>query len=365
MRKLIIAVLTILFICLGCLTSYRVFYGQTQIVEFQFPLHRKWVFEADGQIRSTPVIYNQRVIVRTFDTLYVVDSLTGNLIWSYTLPKDLAPAPPIIQDDIVVVTHDSGITALSLTTGKLLWEFLDRNTRSTAFAAISNQDVVVVVDSFVLIRDIRTGELLWEIKNPYSRAGAIVALDEASNLIVVFGDQIREYDIITGKLLRNNLTERWSLLSGLYEENILYLERLEGGLVAYDLDKQEILWRREDLSLASYPPTKHQDVLFVGTGSSPPVAINALTGETLWETKELWRHDDYQTPLIIDKTEYIRSLFGSKIYALDVDDGSLIGSIKLGIPGLDFANVDYSLGPVQAGELIVFPTGDQLLAYGR
>lgn len=366
MRKLTILVLAGLFICLGCFfVSYRVIYSQNQIVEHQFPLHRKWIFEAEGQIRSTPVINNQQVFVRTFDTIYAVDSLNGDLIWSYTLPKDLAPSPPIIQDDIVVATHDSGTTALSLMTGKLLWEILDRNTRSTTFAATSNQDVVVIVDNSILIRDIKTGELLWEIKNPYSRAGAIVALDKAGNLLVVFRDQIREYDVQTGTLLSVNLTERWSLLSGLYEENMLYLERLEGGLVAYNLDEQDILWRREALSLASYPPTKHQDVLFLGTGSSSPMAINALTGETLWEAKELWRYDDYQKPLIVNKTEYIRGLFARKIYALDVDDGSLVGSIKLGVPGLDSANVDYSLGPVQYDDLIIFPVGNKLLAYGE
>jgi outer membrane protein assembly factor BamB len=184
-------------------------------------------------------------------------------------------------------------------------------------------------------------------------------------LYVVFADQIRNFNFDTGELIWQNDTQQWSLQNGILDDNMLYLERRKDGVAAYNLTKQHLEWERDDLFLTDYPPTKYKDTLFIGSRDSVPVAIEALTGRTLWEAVEL-SEDNYQTPLIFDDTVYIRGLFQKKIYALNPDNGNLIGFIKLGIPDIGFStNASYSLGPVQAGEIIIFPAGNRLLAYER
>jgi outer membrane protein assembly factor BamB len=304
--------------------------------------------------------------VRTTDTLYAIDGSTGDLIWSYLLPKGWSVAPPIIQNDIVVVTHNNGVTAFNFITGELLWEELGSSRGSLAFPASSNDKFVVIIDNDVIIRDVETGKLLWKIENPYSRSNALVGLNtDAGYLYVAFRDQIRSYDLKTKSQLWNNLTEGWLLKSGLFDRSILYLERKEGGVSAYNLETQEILWRRTDLSLADYPLTQYKGVLFIGTQGSAPVALNALTGEILWISEGVWDYDNYQTPLIIDQTVYIRGLFSKRIYALNKNNGKLIGYVSLGLPDIFSSNSDYSLGPVQSGKLIIFPADNKLLAYGK
>lgn len=365
MRKLTKFFLIVLLFCAICVIVFVWFsVEQKQIVSYQLPLQQKWVFETDAEIGTTPVIYNDQVLVRTRYKLYAVNASTGHLTWSYSWPRDQHEDPPIVQDDIVIITHSEGTTALRLTTGELLWEMLDKSTRVDALPVAANENVVIIVDNFILIRDIKTGVLLWKIKNPYARSNAIVVLSN-KNLYVVFEDQIRNYDVNTGKLLWNKKTEEWSLRNGLLNDDIFYLERNEEGISAYSLKEQRVLWSRNDLALSGYPITKYKNVLFIGTSGNAPVAIKAQTGETLWEAEGVWNYDNYQTALIFDKIVYIRGLFQNKIYALNMDNGTVIGYIRLGAVDIISTNAAYSLGPVKYDTLMIFPVDNKLLAYGK
>jgi glucose dehydrogenase len=338
--------------------------SQDQVVAREFPGQQKWVFEAESQIRSTPIINNGRVLIRTNRKLYSLDASNGDLKWSVSIPKDWHVAPPLIQDGIIIVSHPEGVNAFRLATGELIWQTNDMNIRNEAFLAASNEEVVILVNASVFILDITTGELLRKIENPYGRMSALVALDD-NQLYVVFRDQIRSYDIETGELHWSIPTEEWSLQSGLFDSSILYLKRRENGISAYSTSEKRVLWRRDDLFISDYPLTKHQNFLFIGSRGSAPVAIDASTGETLWEAEGVWNYDVYQTPLVVDNIVYIRGLYQEKIFALSIDDGKVIGFVDLGLPNIISANADYSLGPVTYDDLIIFPVGEKLLAYGK
>lgn len=367
MRKLTLILLSmILLTCIssaGCLALYLYYEGQ--ITNYQFPTTPKWEFEADGLIGTTPVVYKNFVLFRTYYHLYAVDTDTGEEKWSYFVPIDNHPDPPLVQDDIVIFTHVKGTTALDVNTGEVLWDVFDDNTRVDTVPIVSNQGVVVIVDKDILVRDLETGELLWQVQNPYGRSNSVVGLDN-DNLFIAFRDEIRSYDIRTGELLWRNATVEWDLgpgISGLFVGNIWYLELREEGLAAYNLDERKILWKREDVSTNYYPLTQYENTLFPSTRGAVPIALDAKTGETLWEANDLPGYDNYQTPLIFDNTVYIRGLFREKIYALDINTGNLIGYVSLGLPDIISNNASYSLGPVQYDESIIFPAGNKLLAY--
>jgi outer membrane protein assembly factor BamB len=205
------------------------------------------------------------------------------------------------------------------------------------------------------------------VKNPHGRSNAVVGLD-GNTLYVAFRDEIRGYDIETGELIWRESTIEWALgpgISGLFTRDVWYLEPREGGLAAYCLDEKKILWWRADLTPKHYPITQYENTLFISTRGEVPVALDAATGETIWEATDLRGYDDYQTPLILDGKVYTRGLFLRRIYALEIDSGTLIGYISLGLPNVVSNNASYSLGPVQYDGSIVFPAGSKLLAYGK
>lgn len=330
----------------------------------KFPLQQRWAFEANSRITATPVVSRDKILFRTDDKLYVLHALNGDLAWTFSLPMDKHADPPFVQDNYVILTHLKGIAALDLETGDILWEVSIKNTRVDAVPVAGSKDKVVIVDASISVRDLKTGEILWEIQNPYARSDAIVKLQN-NNLYVVFADQIRNYNFDSGELIWERDTQQWSLQNGILDNNMLYLERLEEGIAAYNLTEQHLEWERSDLFLTDYPPTKYGNALFIGSRGAPPIAIDASTGKTLWETERI-PDDNYQTPLILNDTVYIRGLFQKKIYALDIDNGEIIGHISLGIPDIGFStNASYSLGPVRIGDMIVFPAGNKLLGYSE
>ncbi|MEJ2557324.1 MAG: PQQ-binding-like beta-propeller repeat protein [Anaerolineae bacterium] len=372
MRKSTIVVILALILagwlltCLSCILIgprlYNNWWQSFEITDHDFPLQQQWCYEADRNIRSTPIEYDGRVVIRTDQELYVLDATTGNLLWSISLPQTWHAAPPIVRGGILVVTHTKGTSAFDLTTGQRLWLATDNSSRTVTFPSAANDQLVVIVGAFIAGRDIRTGELLWRINRLYPRTGAIAAMDE-SYLYIVFPDQIRTYDVKTGELIHTNLTEDWSLQSWLFQDDIWYLERAEGGISAFSMKEQKMLWRRDDFELADYLITKHRDMLLIGLWSGQPVALNAKTGETIWYANGVVT-DTYETPVVMGETVYVRSLSKKILYALNLETGDVIGYLEIGRPVLASSNADYSLGPIQAGASIVFAADHRLCAYG-
>jgi outer membrane protein assembly factor BamB len=368
-RKAILILVAILagwsFACLCSIVIgprlYTSWWQSSRIVDHDFPLQQRWCFEAERNIRSTPVEYNNKVVARTNQDLYVLDATTGDLLWSASLPKTWHAAPPIVRNDVVVVTHTGGTSAFDLSTGEQLWLATDNTSSIDAFPSAADDALVVIVGGFVAGRDIRTDELLWCINRLYPRSDAIAGIDE-DYLHVVFRDQIRAYDVETGDLIWTTHTEPWSLQSWLFQDGTWYLEHVEGGLSAFSVEEQNILWRRGDFKIGDYLMAKSGDVLLIGLRDSWPVALNASTGEILWEADGV-AYDTYQTPLAMGETVYVRGLREKLLYALDLQTGNVVGYLEIGRPVIVSSNADYSLGPIQVGSSIVFAGDHKLCAY--
>lgn len=362
MRKLIIFS-TILGLGLVCLIGVLIVFmiQGTRIDDTQFPLEPKWIFEASDQIRSTPVVGDNKILIRTKDILYAIDGETGYLIWSFQLTEDWKAAAPIVQKDIVIVVDYNNIVALDLSSGKILWQIQDTKIRAFSFPAASNDKIVIIVNEGISVRDIQTGTLINEIKNPIPRTNVAAVLSDQM-LYTVFKDNIRGYDVVdTRNALWQEKTEKWFLSTELFEDDIFYLERDEGGISAYNVKKQTLLWSRVGIR-SRYPPVKSNNFLILGRKNNVPIALDALNGETLWIAGDL-PDDHYQTPLVFNNQVYIRGLFQQKIYVLHLQTGQLVGNISLGRSMFFSTNSDYSLGPIQFQDSVIFPAGNQLLSY--
>jgi outer membrane protein assembly factor BamB len=365
LKKFTVVLLGFSVLCfVGLGVALWVYINKNQIFVYQLPLQQKWVFNANGQIYTTPVIHRNHIFIGADSQLYCIEATTGELTWSATLP-DIVNANPVIQDNKVIVSYRKGAKGFDITTGKELWE-QKRQSNYPYSAVVANDRFVVFLSYSAMIHDIETGEFLWRVGEPYPEPlVTAVALDDKT-LYAVFENQVQAYDLETGKLLwQDAIKEEGVLSEGLLTEGVFYLKRDQEGLVAYDLKDQKALWQRDDFELSRYPISKQGSVLFLGTRGHIPIALNAQTGTTLWMAEELSNGDDYQTPLIVGDVVYIRGLFMKRIYALDKDTGKSMGYIKLGLPDIISMNADSSLGPVQYEDMIIFPAGKGLFAFGK
>jgi outer membrane protein assembly factor BamB len=334
-----------------------------KVEAYGFPLTEKWQFVADSEIGGAPVFYEGSIAFRTTQRLYVVDAATGALQWSTDLPHQSDPAPPVVANGIVVVTHPEGITAYDIVSGDKRWQVKESWELTRYSPAAANDEVLVIAELYISVYDIRTGELLWRIINPEWRTSASASVNRRELYVLLWGE-LQAYDVKTGKLLWHDTNSAWRPSFSVLDDDTLYLKS-EEGLGAFSIQENETLWLREDIDASRYPVTKQGDRLIIGTHFARPVAVNASTGRTVWEATEA-ASDLYQTPLVMDDIVYIRSLFRNRIYALSLQDGSVIGYLQLGPRHIiAVPSYAYSLGPIRADSLIVFPVGKVLYAYGE
>lgn len=363
-KKILVSVMLFLFLSVVCLSTASLMYlNQNQVVVHQLPLQQRWSFEAKDQIKTTPVVHDDKIFFASGTELFCVEASTGNLVWSISVPSSIT-SNPVVHSETIVVSYSEGLGAFDTKNGGQLWHY-KLHSSYPYYPAIANDKYVVFLSYSAMVHDIKTGKFLWRVGEPYPAPLAFAAKQREENLYVVFEDQISNYDLDTKQTLWEDFTEEWSSYEGLLTNNVFYLKRDEAGVAAYDLKKRKLLWSRDDPKLSRYPISKQDEMLILGGRGGVPVAIDAETGETIWIADELNGLDNYQTPLVIDDTIYIRGLFMKRIYALDKNTGKLVGYINLGVPDIVSGNAARSLGPVRYRELIVFPIGKQLLAFEK
>lgn len=92
-------------------------------------LSLEWIsrFEVDygnqTQIKTTPVIYEDKVIVTNYNTLRVLELSNGDVLWDLTFGGHLSFTPAVKNDIIVVVSSDAYTYGISME-GKELWKTL-------------------------------------------------------------------------------------------------------------------------------------------------------------------------------------------------------------------------------------------------
>lgn len=137
-----------------------------------------WRRDTTSPMQSAPAIADGRVFAITDDNeLYVLDSATGDLLWTYQSIAEsarllTAPAPAIV-DDIVVAPFASGeLVALRVENGRPIWQdVLSRGSQLTPMSSlndipappvVSNGIVYAMSHSGVLVAiNLQTGERVW------------------------------------------------------------------------------------------------------------------------------------------------------------------------------------------------------------
>ena len=155
-----------------------------------FPKSADWIFTADEEISSTPVITNSFAILRTPDSILAIDARNGSRVWKTQsfipdYPKSNITIVPIITGDRVIATEEnSTISAFSLQTGERLWKSQqiqanpeDLDLLDIKSYSIYGNKVYVARRSWALSAyDLINGDQLWEVDVP-NRSSPIVKAD--------------------------------------------------------------------------------------------------------------------------------------------------------------------------------------------
>ncbi|GHT08831.1 hypothetical protein FACS189426_05430 [Bacteroidia bacterium] len=303
-----------------------------------------WMSKIPRQGFNSPVINGNKVFITGADEqareLYCYHLRTGELLW--TVKADNIPGSPA---QMPKTTNDTGLAASTVTT--------------------NGKQVCAIFASGDLICTDMDGKRLWAKNlgiptNHYGYASSLLTF--GNSLIVQYDNsnspKVVALDMATGK-------ERWSKTRTdkitWSSPIIAYVDKkpqlvLMGNpnITAYNPSNGEQYWQVKGLSgeVAS-SPCSAADIVFGASEYAALIAVNAITGETLWEANDFL--PEVSSPVATKENIYLATSYGV-LACYDAQTGTLKQSHEL--------NTEFYSSPViTEGKLYVFSTEGKMFIY--
>jgi len=305
--------------------------------------HSLWKIHADGPVSSSPAARGGTIyFVSRPNLLYAVDAATGTTRWRRDLGQDAGPhnywdffesSPTLAGERLFVGSGNGRVYAFESASGKQLWSY-DSGARVRSTPAVSGNTVVFgAMNGRVYAVDATTGKEKWTYStrgasNKYSdknndTTSVVASPTIAGNAVMVGGRDSYLYaiDLETGKL-RWELTQdgsSWMLSTGSQGRDVLI-----GGGSAFLLQSVAIEtgkenWRFKARSAIFSSPAISGDVVVVSDLSGFVHAVRASTGKELWSFPLGDRA--LSSPVVGDHAVYVASDDGMLV-ALETSDAA-------------------------------------------
>jgi len=331
----------------------------------QFPLQERWHIQLEGRGLVNLVSWNEVIYACLGDRVYAIRPQDGTILWQRHLPTSVG------EDEFFIVRYGvvcivglppieldldrNRVSVLDAATGEELWQVTDQRDRVVFHLAVGPDAILVSRHYGLTAYDRLTGAVLWR-------------QDGIGSCIWAEGDRVFT-DYVVARKARNG-DELWtthivgripSAASGGQE---FYVCTTDGTWTALDMEDGRIRWSFKGGILFD-PPLVEPDILCGGNWTSALFALNPTNGQLLWQTHgpipvPLGAGNMVGSPVMLDRTIYVRASEDGRVYALSRDTGDGLGSLEtynywpLGIHGM-----------VTAGGLLIVPVGDhELYALG-
>jgi outer membrane protein assembly factor BamB len=349
-------------------------------------LIRIWGTGCDKDVFSvyggTPAIYHGNIFVTyAGGRLEAGNRFTGEMFWHFGDNAAGWAPPPVISEDGVVyylyVTEDasSKLYAINSETGEKIWEASTQFKTGFSFKSQVTVDeennlVYVIEDTFgdgrLFAVDRKSGEVAWFLGDKLENdadatfVGDIVPL-KGGKLFVPAAIQVEHYkreglvrvDTASQKIdmqyelpLMND-SAKYIGYYGLCND-YAYTSFIEGSrldpakqLMAYKIDHQEVVWEKDISGQTGRLACNLKENLIYIPTEKALLALDAKTGEIIWEHKSL---KPVYSPTIANGIIYYIS--DTNMYALNLKDGKQLFRYPLGIEGEPSAGVAVNDGLV-------------------
>lgn len=261
--------------------------------------HIRWIIDAKGPVRSTPVVSGDVLYVGS-DGGYVlaIKKETGEIIWRFKADSAVSSVPLIDSDggNIIYVTSKKGtLYALQAASGEKIWSF------STQAITRYSKGWDYFISSPVL-------------------AGKYVIFGSGDHFIYALnkkkGTVAWKYD--AGNMVRS---------TPVVVADVLYCGTMQGEMLALSVKKGKLKWAFKAKGNKYFPigeflfkPLVYNGMVYAGSRDASFYALNAATGALKWNIKDpmgAW----YTTAIAEGDTVYAASSDGHYVQALDPATG--------------------------------------------
>ena len=289
---------------------------------------KKWTYRTGGKVYSTPAYDRGIVVVGSSDhNIYGLDAKTGKLKWIVKTEKAVLGSPAIFKGRAYIGGSDGIFRCIRVNDGKVIWTFDQvKNYVSTLPTIADNKVIFGSWGNGFYALDVENGKLVWEWNNGHANrmfsAAACYPVVTNNRVFIVAPDRfMTALDLKTGKVIwrekKNEIRVRESI--GLStDKKLVYAKTMDGELIGVSTteDVMQIDWiSKLKLPYELTPSAIYSDrnVVFVPNNSGLLSAVDASSGEVLWQYKI---SNGMVNPPLVLKNKVIVSAMDGKIVSL-------------------------------------------------
>ncbi len=253
-----------------------------------------------GYWNSIPTIYNNKLFVCGYDDkIYCLNASNGGIIWSSIPIYSQKFSPKVSYGKIYVGSYSNSFYCLNVSNGAIIWSFTIDLLPSSP--AIFNEKVYIFdTHGKMFCLDAFSGEKIWT----YDTGGSST---HTSSSPVIYNNKVY----------------------------IINLENFYGGyLNCLDAYNGTLLWRNQipAYGMGHFSPTVAYGNMYIGSSIGSLYCLNADTGSYIWGKE--FGGLEYSSPAIADGKLYFGTIIhsateNSKIVCINAYNGSFIWSYKI------------------------------------
>ncbi len=313
-------------------------------------IKRQWVVTLGKEIKASPVVYKQKVVVSTTDGEVFCLNTSGKILWQFKTENAVEASALILDNRVFVGDLSGNLYAIDLNTGQKIWTFTAEN----QFMSGPNwwvQDGKTYLlagnyDYFLYCIDASTGKQVWK----YEAQNYLNATPAVENGLAIFGGcdgNLHVVDIRTGKSASVNPLATYVASSVALDRGLAYVGDYDGKVTGFFYGNKQSKWSfalkdREVPFIAAPSVTKYR--VLIGCKDRFLYCLNKSNGKELWKVN---MGNPVETSTITDARNVLACNMRGDMMLLSLTNGSTVWTYSLGSPVV--GNPAYSNGRLYVG----------------
>jgi serine/threonine protein kinase len=278
-----------------------------------------WKFEAEDEIRGTPLVHDGTVYFGSYDTnLYAIKALDGEFVWKYPTDGGIVAKPAFYDGNLYFGSEDRRLHVVSQRSGKVVWTyFADGAIRSSP--VITEDHVFFGADDGCLHAvSTMTGRRAWKIDS----GGHIRSTPLISGERIFFGNEAGDFYCLdlSGNIKWKFKTKRAITSSPILGNNLVIFGSVDSTVYALDAKTGFVLWRFRLTKPTIASPVLVENFVLIGSTDYNMYCIDATSAKEVWRFPA--QHQVTGSALIIRDSV----IFGSVdkfVYCLEYRNGRM------------------------------------------
>lgn len=301
--------------------------------ELKTPLRLLWTYKTGDEIKSSPVIAENKIFVGTMDGYVIALNMAGKLVWRFKTIASVEAPPIIIKKTLVVGCMAGTVYALDIDTGKLKWKFkTDGQIAGSANWFTDRNGIQLLVPSYdysLYCLNLETGKMNWKNEtNNYLNGAA--ATDNRKITIGGCDSYMHIIDAVNGKGVAKIEIGTYVAESSAISGNLAFVGDYDGGFTCVDLNSNKVKWKFNNprpIPFLSSPAVSAERVV-IGSHDRKLYCFDKNNGKILWTYQTYGKIDS--SPLILNDRVIICSNDGM-IHFVSLNSGKKIYEYEIGV----------------------------------